>query len=342
MIKINKNDFLLEDAYEDIDDPSTVYLCFSNNNGISFTEVTEIKGELEDFINNNEISPSREYLLEKSDFSESQWETLSYCYNFWLTSSNGLNCFIEPDVYEDDGFKKEDFISLFDRLNEFDKSKFPETDQIEFEDGNQNGAINIYPVFIQLFNIDEINSQSKMENNEEKQLLEKIIDWFEDHEQAKEDLLIYLGNNGLNKVIEKYFENHPIETKKGLIELLEFLKNHDYKMAVASSSNLEVIKKYLKKVGVFDYFDVIIGGDIVTKGKPDPEIYSKCMEQLNLSKEECIGVEDTANGVLSIHRAGMKPIMIPDLEKPSEEIENLVYAKLESLGDVIPLLKEMN
>ena len=144
------------------------------------------------------------------------------------------------------------------------------------------------------------------------------------------------------KYVEKYFENHPIETKKGLIELLEFLKNHDYKMAVASSSNLEVIKKYLKKVGVFDYFDVIIGGDIVTKGKPDPEIYSKCMEQLNLSKEECIGVEDTANAVLSIDRAGMKPIMIPDLEKPSEEIENLVYAKLESLGDVIPLLKEMN
>ena len=144
------------------------------------------------------------------------------------------------------------------------------------------------------------------------------------------------------KYVEKYFENNPIETKKGLIELLEFLKNHDYKMAVASSSNLEVIKKYLKKVGVVDYFDVIIGGDIVTKGKPDPEIYSKCIEQLNLSKEECIGVEDTANGVLSIHRAGMKPIMIPDLEKPSEEIENLVYAKLESLGDVIPLLKEMN
>lgn len=144
------------------------------------------------------------------------------------------------------------------------------------------------------------------------------------------------------KYVEKYFENYPIETKKGLLELLEFLKNHDYKMAVASSSNLEVIKKYLKKVGVIDYFDIIMGGDLVKNGKPDPEIYSKCIEQLNLSREECIGVEDTANGVLSIHRAGMKPIMIPDLEEPSKEIENLVYAKLESLADVIPLLKEMN
>ena len=144
------------------------------------------------------------------------------------------------------------------------------------------------------------------------------------------------------KYVEKYFENNPIEPKKGLLELLEFLKNHDYKMAVASSSNLEVIKKYLKKVGVIDYFDIIMGGDLVKNGKPDPEIYSKCIEQLNLSREECIGVEDTANGVLSIHRAGMKPIMIPDLENPSEEIENLVYAKLESLADVIPLLKEIN
>lgn len=144
------------------------------------------------------------------------------------------------------------------------------------------------------------------------------------------------------KYVEAYFENHPIETKKGLLELLEFLKNHEYKMAVASSSNLEVIKKYLKKVEVLDYFDIIMGGDLVTKGKPDPEIYLKCLERLGLSEEECIGVEDTANGVLSIHKAGMKPIMIPDLEEPSKEVEQVVYAKLESLLDVILLLKEMN
>ena len=72
------------------------------------------------------------------------------------------------------------------------------------------------------------------------------------------------------KYVEEYFENNPIEPKKGLLELLDFLKNNDYKMAVASSSNLEVIKKYLKKVGVVDYFDIIMGGDIVTKRKTRP------------------------------------------------------------------------
>ena len=180
---------------------------------------------------------------------------------------------------------------------------------------------------------DQTLTQIRGTNN--KRLKEILCDKFEGLDVDK-----LLDRRG--KYVEKYFENNPIETKKGLIELLEFLKNHDYKMAVASSSNLEVIKKYLKKVGVIDYFDIIMGGDLVKNGKPDPEIYSKCIEQLNLSKEECIGVEDTANGVLSIHRAGMKAIMIPDLEEPSKEIENLVYAKLESLADVIPLLKGMN
>ncbi len=53
-------------------------------------------------------------------------------------------------------------------------------------------------------------------------------------------------------------------------------------------------------------------------------------------------MEDTTNGILSIHRAGMKPVMIPDLEEPSEETEKMVYAKLDSLLDIIPLLENKN
>ena len=77
-------------------------------------------------------------------------------------------------------------------------------------------------------------------------------------------------------------------------------------------------------------------------GKPDPEIYIKAAKQLHVTNEECLGVEDTTNGILSIHRAGMKPIMIPDLEEPSEETEKMVYAKLDSLLDIIPLLENKN
>lgn len=61
---------------------------------------------------------------------------------------------------------------------------------------------------------------------------------------------------------------------------------------------------------------------------------------MKVPREQCIGVEDTRNGVLAIHRAGIKAIMIPDLEQPNKEIENVLYAKLNSLLDMMELLKK--
>lgn len=140
--------------------------------------------------------------------------------------------------------------------------------------------------------------------------------------------------------IEKYIEENGIVMKNGLIQTLEFLKNNHYKLAVASSSSMKKIQKYLNKINTLSYFDVILGADNIKVGKPNPEIYLKAIEQLNVSKEECIGVEDSVNGILAMHRAGIKAIMIPDLEEPSKEIETILYAKLNSLSDIITLLEK--
>lgn len=140
--------------------------------------------------------------------------------------------------------------------------------------------------------------------------------------------------------IKKNIETNGIKLKEGLMEILEFLKNNNYKIAVASSSHEKTIREYLKKINILHFFDIVLGGDMVKNGKPDPEIYLKAVELLNLPKEECIGVEDSINGVLSVHRAGINAIMIPDLEQPTEEIEDILYAKLDSLLNMIDLLKK--
>ena len=77
---------------------------------------------------------------------------------------------------------------------------------------------------------------------------------------------------------------------------------------------------------------------MVKNGKPSPEIYITVAKLLNLPIEHCIGVEDSINGILSVHKSGMKAIMIPDLEQPTLEISNLLYAKLDSLLDLIDIL----
>ena len=142
------------------------------------------------------------------------------------------------------------------------------------------------------------------------------------------------------EIMNKYIQENGIEKKKGLDELLSYLKGR-YKIAVATATDYPRTEMYLKRVGVFDYFDEIICGPMVENGKPAPDIYLKASEVLGLEPCECIALEDSPNGILSAHRAGCNPIMVPDLSQPDEEISALIYAKADSLSDVIEILEKL-
>ncbi len=96
---------------------------------------------------------------------------------------------------------------------------------------------------------------------------------------------------------------------------------------------------YLKSVGVLDYFDVMVCGPMVENGKPEPDIYLRACELLKLNPSECLALEDSPNGIISAYHAGCKPVMIPDLSQPDEEILCLLYKKLNRLDCVIDLLE---
>lgn len=140
------------------------------------------------------------------------------------------------------------------------------------------------------------------------------------------------------ELMNDYIRENGIEVKKGLIELLEYIKGK-YLIAVATATDYERTELYLKKVGVFEYFDKIICGPMVENGKPAPDIYLKACEVLELSSKQCIALEDSPNGILSAYRAGCLPVMIPDLSQPDPETEALLYARADNLSDVIDILK---
>ena len=88
-----------------------------------------------------------------------------------------------------------------------------------------------------------------------------------------------------------------------------------------------------------DYFEYVIGGDMVTNPKPDPMIYIKSCEVLDVNPENAIALEDSEYGIISAYKAGMKPILIPDIKCPSDEVVELTYKKLKDLSEVIDILK---
>lgn len=140
--------------------------------------------------------------------------------------------------------------------------------------------------------------------------------------------------DGYHQVYEKVEQTQGIPKKKGLVELLHVLKEKKIPMAVATSTHQEHSVPELKKQGVLDYFQVVVTGDMVTKGKPDPEIYRTACEKLGVRPQEALALEDSYNGIRSAYRAGMKVIMIPDLLTEEEPVRECLYGKMESLQQV--------
>lgn len=135
-----------------------------------------------------------------------------------------------------------------------------------------------------------------------------------------------------------YFEANGMPMKKGVLNILEHLKQHSYKIALASSTSTQSVMHHLIEADIKDYFDVIVCGDMVEKSKPEPDIYLKAAELLGILPVECYAVEDSENGIKSAHRAGCKTIMVPDLWQGNAETDHLLYAKCRDLDEVIKVL----
>ena len=90
----------------------------------------------------------------------------------------------------------------------------------------------------------------------------------------------------------------------GIREFILDLKNHGIRLAVASSSYYELIIRTLKAVGLYEYFDKIVSGADVKHPKPAPDVFQKAMKELGVKPEECVIVEDSANGVRAAKAAG--------------------------------------
>lgn len=131
--------------------------------------------------------------------------------------------------------------------------------------------------------------------------------------------------------LENYYAKHTVTVKKGLYELLTYLNGKGYKLAVASSTLRAKVEKHLLSADVRQYFDVVIGGDMVQKSKPEPDIYLKAAAELGVPPEECYALEDSRNGLYSAHSAGCHVIHVPDLWQPDDEVKQFILGPFEDL-----------
>lgn len=95
--------------------------------------------------------------------------------------------------------------------------------------------------------------------------------------------------------------------------LLEKLKDSGFKLAVASGSSLPVIREILDLAKISKYFDCLTSAEEVPKGKPDPAVFLKTAQRLDVNPQECVVLEDSWPGLEAAQAASMPCIAIPTL-----------------------------
>ena len=101
-----------------------------------------------------------------------------------------------------------------------------------------------------------------------------------------------------------------LELLDGARELLMLL-HKNFKTALVTSTERGYVDVVFEKTKIGEYFDLLITGDMVSHGKPDPECYLIAAQKLGVSVEECVVFEDAPSGILSGKNAGMKVIAVP-------------------------------
>ncbi len=107
----------------------------------------------------------------------------------------------------------------------------------------------------------------------------------------------------------------------GLYEFLDEVRIAGIKTAMATSAPTGNVTLSLKKLGLEDYFSVIIDKNDVTRGKPDPEVYLTTLARLGVSKAKCLVFEDSKAGVQAALGAGLKVIGISSSHTEEELLE---------------------
>jgi HAD superfamily hydrolase (TIGR01509 family) len=139
---------------------------------------------------------------------------------------------------------------------------------------------------------------------------------------------------------EETIARDGVPIKDGLYALLDVLEGAGVRKAVATSTDQARALKLLERAKVRNRFDAIVCGDEVAQGKPCPDIFLAAAGRLGCEAHHCMALEDSEAGLTAAHRAGMLPVMVPDLKTPSAQARSLAFRVFQSLNEVASFLSE--
>ncbi len=144
-----------------------------------------------------------------------------------------------------------------------------------------------------------------------------------------------------DKMLKEAIENNEVPLKQGALELLEFLKKNEYKTALATSAKKDRVKSQVNHAKINNLFDAIVCADDIVNSKPNPEIFLKAAEKVNVKPENCIVIEDSEAGIRAAFNAGMIAFHVKDLKEADENIMKYCDKNFENLIEIKKYIENM-
>ncbi len=137
------------------------------------------------------------------------------------------------------------------------------------------------------------------------------------------------------EVVRRMLARYEVELPvvPGAVEAVRRLDGEGFKLAVASSSNRELIDAVLRRIELAALFEATVSSEEVGRGKPAPDVYLEAARRLDLPSSSCAAIEDSASGIRSAHDAGMRVIAYPNRHfPPSADVLASADIVIDSLG----------
>lgn len=157
-----------------------------------------------------------------------------------------------------------------------------------------------------------------------KQIVKDLREYFEIPESLTDQELI----DGQRAIFRSQFNTMQLQPMDGLIDFLKLCREHGFKTAIVSSSDLSYIEDVVRRLNIKPYFDCMISGQMIEHGKPSPDIYYLAQERIKLPLDSLIVIEDSPAGIQAGTSAGMFTLgykgseIIQDTSKANLEVNN--------------------
>lgn len=161
-------------------------------------------------------------------------------------------------------------------------------------------------------------------------------------ERYKKSKIVDKYLNDLEHLQTKEYKEGNIKLKHGTREIIDYLRNNNIPYALATGSSYKYVELDFLQNGYDKIpFDYIVTGDKIINSKPNPEIFIKAANLMNIDINDCLVVEDSPKGIEAAYSSGAQSCFVPDLVKANQNILSKATFHKNNLFEVIQLIETL-